>query len=113
MDPTPPPVLSFDGLECRECGYNLTGLREARCPECGAAFVPYEFQRAGPIGLDRDSLLVYDGDYVMGQVPRKEILGARVEQRLTIAHPVFAAALGLGFLAIPFVFAANNAGASN
>jgi hypothetical protein len=23
---------------CVECGYNLTGLTEARCPECGRAF---------------------------------------------------------------------------
>jgi uncharacterized membrane protein YfcA len=25
-------------LVCPACGYNLTGLREARCPECGAEF---------------------------------------------------------------------------
>ncbi len=23
---------------CRRCGYNLRGLTEARCPECGAGF---------------------------------------------------------------------------
>jgi len=27
-----------DVLFCPRCGYNLTGLREARCPECGAQF---------------------------------------------------------------------------
>jgi hypothetical protein len=27
-----------DALLCPSCGYNLAGLREARCPECGAAF---------------------------------------------------------------------------
>lgn len=26
------------GLQCRTCGYNLYGLREARCPECGTPF---------------------------------------------------------------------------
>ncbi len=26
------------GLRCPSCGYNLTGLTEARCPECGEAF---------------------------------------------------------------------------
>lgn len=25
-------------LCCPKCGYDLTGLRESRCPECGAAF---------------------------------------------------------------------------
>ena len=27
-----------DTLVCPSCGYNLTGLREARCPECGTTF---------------------------------------------------------------------------
>ena len=27
-----------DVLTCPTCGYNLTGLSEARCPECGAKF---------------------------------------------------------------------------
>jgi hypothetical protein len=26
------------GLICRDCGYNLTGLTEPRCPECGRPF---------------------------------------------------------------------------
>lgn len=25
-------------IPCPVCGYNLTGLRDARCPECGASF---------------------------------------------------------------------------
>ena len=25
-------------LPCPKCGYNLTGLRETRCPECGATY---------------------------------------------------------------------------
>ncbi len=27
-----------EALVCPSCGYNLTGLHEARCPECGASF---------------------------------------------------------------------------
>lgn len=26
------------GVHCPACGYSLTGLREARCPECGAQY---------------------------------------------------------------------------
>ncbi len=31
-------VPKFPRGHCRRCGYNLTGLREARCPECGTGF---------------------------------------------------------------------------
>lgn len=27
-----------DAVSCPTCGYNMTGLREARCPECGLSF---------------------------------------------------------------------------
>lgn len=27
-----------DGVVCPTCGYNLTGLKEPRCPECGSQF---------------------------------------------------------------------------
>ena len=27
-----------DSIVCPTCGYNLTGLRESRCPECGTQF---------------------------------------------------------------------------
>ncbi len=32
-------VPKFPRGHCRRCGYNLTGLTEARCPECGARFL--------------------------------------------------------------------------
>jgi hypothetical protein len=32
------PAVQDSGLRCPGCGYNLTGLSEARCPECGATF---------------------------------------------------------------------------
>ncbi len=31
-------VPKFPRGHCRRCGYNLTGLTEARCPECGQPF---------------------------------------------------------------------------
>jgi len=34
------------GLRCPACDYDLTGLREHRCPECGAEFDPQRL-RAG------------------------------------------------------------------
>ena len=33
-------VPKFPRGHCQRCGYNLTGLTEARCPECGAGFAP-------------------------------------------------------------------------
>lgn len=33
------------GLQCQQCGYNLTGLQENRCPECGQAFNPAVLRR--------------------------------------------------------------------
>src|SRR5947208_3281908 len=37
-----------DTLVCPACGYNLTGLREARCPECGARLTLNELLSAPP-----------------------------------------------------------------
>src|SRR4051812_13644738 len=33
---------------CPACGYNLTGLREARCPECGGSFTLDELVASQP-----------------------------------------------------------------
>lgn len=33
-------VPKFQRGHCRRCGYNLKGLTEARCPECGQPFDP-------------------------------------------------------------------------
>lgn len=40
MSDTPYPMPN-----CRRCGYNLTGLAEDRCPECGMAFDRLEERR--------------------------------------------------------------------
>jgi hypothetical protein len=31
-------LIGADAIVCPMCGYNLSGLREARCPECGATY---------------------------------------------------------------------------
>jgi hypothetical protein len=37
-----------DAVICPACGYNLTGLRDCRCPECGATFTLDELFAAQP-----------------------------------------------------------------
>src|SRR3954471_650000 len=37
-----------DRIVCPICGYAMTGLREARCPECGAAFTLEQLVAAQP-----------------------------------------------------------------
>jgi hypothetical protein len=32
------PAVRSKGIPCLKCGYDLTGLREARCPECGSQY---------------------------------------------------------------------------
>jgi hypothetical protein len=42
-----------DVLFCPKCGYNMTGLYEGRCPECGSRYTLdqlYAAQREGPSG---------------------------------------------------------------
>jgi hypothetical protein len=38
-------LLDRRAFTCKECGYDLHGLTEPRCPECGHAFDPAERQR--------------------------------------------------------------------
>ena len=39
---------STDAVFCPICSYNMTGLREARCPECGTRFSLDELVRSQP-----------------------------------------------------------------
>ena len=54
---------NMDGSEpeihCPKCGYDLKGLREDRCPECGTAF-----DRVHLEGMQRK----YPGDFVISEV---------------------------------------------
>ncbi len=38
-------------VTCPSCGYNLTGLAEARCPECGTRFTLDELLAGQPAGI--------------------------------------------------------------
>jgi DNA-directed RNA polymerase subunit RPC12/RpoP len=51
------PAKSADGhdVRCPACGYNLRGLSEARCPECGKRFTLDELFNAQP-GRDLEKL---------------------------------------------------------
>jgi hypothetical protein len=40
---------SGSALSCPACGYNLTGLTIARCPECGSTFTIDELLRSQPL----------------------------------------------------------------
>jgi hypothetical protein len=41
-------LLTHPTVLCPFCGYNLSGLREARCPECGARFTLDELSASQP-----------------------------------------------------------------
>jgi hypothetical protein len=40
-----PLLLDRRAFTCKRCGYDLTGLSEPRCPECGTDFDPDERER--------------------------------------------------------------------
>ena len=47
--------LAADSIVCPKCGYSLTGLAEARCPECGSQYTLGELLAAQP-GREPDQL---------------------------------------------------------
>lgn len=48
-----------DTVVCPHCGYNMTGLREARCPECGSVFTIDQLLSGQP---KRDASVLVDVD---------------------------------------------------
>ena len=47
--------LAADSIVCPKCGYSLTGLAEARCPECGSQYTLSELLASQP-GREPDQL---------------------------------------------------------
>ena len=47
--------LAVDSIVCPKCGYSLTGLTEARCPECGVQYTLSELLASQP-GREPDQL---------------------------------------------------------
>lgn len=43
-NPPTPQADDLTGLRCPKCDYDLTGLTQAKCPECGATFIPVELR---------------------------------------------------------------------
>lgn len=62
-------------MRCEKCGYNLTGLTEDRCPECGKSFAaatPFQHirdTRFYALALVAINLLAIASAYVMWFVP--------------------------------------------
>jgi hypothetical protein len=42
-------------MRCLGCGYDLRGLPENRCPECGRPFAPNDPRTYTPVGLPSDA----------------------------------------------------------
>ena len=54
---SPPQAPIADAVLCARCGYDLRGLLENRCPECGETFDPSKFPSARlPWLIDRDTI---------------------------------------------------------
>ncbi len=43
---------------CPHCGYNVTGLPEPRCPECGQEYDPLEAEQPGPPPISNAGLIL-------------------------------------------------------
>jgi predicted MFS family arabinose efflux permease len=49
-------AITKSAVVCPKCGYNLTGLQTARCPECGSQFTLDELLAAQPNRAEAGSL---------------------------------------------------------
>ena len=58
MNRTADPSPTFVGLRCPHCQYDLSGLSEARCPECGESFDPASLRKRAPWLVRRPNVLL-------------------------------------------------------
>lgn len=93
---------------CPSCGYNLTGLPEPRCPECGSWFSWSQIQRhSRRVFYDQARLKFADQDAAAGLrfvlaawVGLPLAWGLRVYVHLFLGTMVFLMAVGMGFTAL-------------
>ena len=90
---------------CLNCGYNLTGLTELRCPECGARFTRAELYKAR-VKAERGSRRIWGQViafplFIIGMVPVSLFIIGMLEE----IHDALAvlAAWVLGFLTFPLL----------
>ncbi|MCB9853424.1 MAG: hypothetical protein H6819_10045 [Phycisphaerales bacterium] len=88
-----PDWASFlDEIECPLCGYNLRGLSEARCPECGGVF---EWRDLLDPNCRRHAYLFeYDPKASAGSFFRTMIAGVRTNRFWKSVHPVLPVRIG-------------------
>ncbi len=97
---------------CPECDYNLTGIAEPRCPECGAAVARFDLARAGPepprTAFERASgvlgtLSLFQTALTVIFTPW--IFARQIQHRASLPHAFafFVMCLSMTFLSLPFL----------
>ena len=105
-----------DGLQCPECGYDLTGLPGRVCPECGN---PFEIRQVVVAGSPSPSYIVLSVVVLLfcflGIVPlvfsiltltansRQEYIAAKRHSKSALVWNLIALTLGVALMSIGFL----------
>lgn len=103
-------LATFD-VECELCHYNLRGLSEPRCPECGEwtelawntgyrGTLTIPMMTVGPLRLFANRILVSIGGNVCNVVDYEELRSMRLLRRDAIKDPTAHVAVATGFLVV-------------